>query len=184
MTGGRKRQAQLGCKKTGNRHKDRQTYLSQRRCRRPPSPQAAACRLWPLPSPPPRPRPRPRCHCRCRCHCHSRHNQDPESHRRRPQPGYRRFPPQSGRFFCKKNKILLTNMIWVTNTRHRSFSYDPIRSKTNIVHIRTIRIVRKRTMTNMTKKYTKNVNIKMQQIKLERIDFMLPISLKIVFNSE
>ncbi len=38
---------------------------------------------------------------------------------------------------------------------YRSFPYDPIRSKTNVVRFRTIRIVRKRTMTCRHKKYTK-----------------------------
>ncbi len=61
------------------------------------------------------------------------------------------------------------------NNEHRSFPYDPRRSKTKVVRFRTIRIVQKRTMTYRPKKYTKKLYDKTKPTLLISIDIRLPI---------
>jgi hypothetical protein len=54
--------------------------------------------------------------------------------------------------------------VWSTckkeSNEHRSYPYDPIRSKKNVVRFRTIRVVRKWTMTFRQKKCTKQLDVK------------------------
>jgi hypothetical protein len=84
-----------------------------------------------------------------------------------PQPWCRQCRPPAGQFFKKNESSPLYVLSKKVNNDYRSFPYDPIRSKMNVVRFRTIRIVRKRTMTCRHKKYTKSKMSKWNQLYRE-----------------
>ncbi len=60
--------------------------------------------------------------------------------------------------------VVASSVLLLACNEHRSYQYDPIRSKMNVVRFRTIRTVRKGTMTYRQKKYTKKLDIKKKPI--------------------
>jgi hypothetical protein len=82
-------------------------------------------------------------------------------------------------FFQKNENSSLCVRSKKENIEYRSIPYDPIRSKMNVVPFRTIRIVRKRTMTCRQKKYTKKLFFEMKPTLSRSIDLRLPIQQKL-----